>query len=96
MSLIYVVVEQFGAENIPLLSGRLVIDLEPQITGFSVESETTCIGRAENIQDWKVDYGLTSYGFADCSEGLDGWVKMDLFSNKYVTYVKILAPPDGR
>ena len=73
-----------------------IIDLEPQITGFSVESETTCIGRAENIQDWKVDYGLTSYGFADCSEGLDGWVKMDLFSNKYVTYVKILAPPDGR
>ena len=43
-----------------------------------------------------MDYGLTSYGFADCSEGLDGWVKMGFRAGVYVTYVKILTPPDGR
>ena len=69
---------------------------DERIINFDVDSETTCRGHEDNIQDKRVDYGLDENGFADCSEGIDGWVKLSLSIRQYITYLKILTPPDGR
>ena len=61
-----------------------------------VEAWQTCHGDSNWLDDSLTQFDWEVFGYGDCSETSDGWVKFTFPETNFVTFVSVFTPSTGR